>query len=100
MFSQAQKQAQQGNSNQYFFDTNKYSSDEEESEERGGRKRRGRGDGPPNKKFQQQITTENCWFCLANVNLEKHLVVSVGSSVYMAMPKGPLTDGKFCRNYE
>lgn len=33
-----------------------------------------------------------CWFCLSNVDAEKHLIVSIGSSCYAAMPKGPLTD--------
>ncbi|CAI5451942.1 unnamed protein product [Caenorhabditis angaria] len=44
-------------------------------------------DGPRNKQPQAP-----CWFCLSNVDAEKHLVVSVGNSCYAAMPKGPLTN--------
>jgi len=31
-----------------------------------------------------------CWFCLASPTCEKHLLVSIGTQVYVAMPKGPL----------
>ncbi|KAI8338789.1 CwfJ C-terminus 1-domain-containing protein-like protein [Choanephora cucurbitarum] len=31
-----------------------------------------------------------CWFCLANPNLEKHLIVSIGSELYMTLAKGPV----------
>jgi len=34
---------------------------------------------------------EGCWFCLANPQVEKHLVVSVGSECYLALAKGALT---------
>lgn len=33
-----------------------------------------------------------CWFCLASPSCETHLVVCVGPSAYVAMPKGPLCD--------
>jgi len=32
-----------------------------------------------------------CWFCLASPEVEKHLVVSVGSHCYLALAKGGLT---------
>jgi hypothetical protein len=75
-FRKAKQQAQEGgNSSQYFFDTAHYSDEEEEEHEGGrGRKRRGKGDGPEIKKFQQQITEDQCWFCLSNVKAERHLV--------------------------
>lgn len=38
-------------------------------------------------------TRSNCWFCLAAPNVEKHLIVSVGESAYLACPKGQLTTG-------
>ena len=34
---------------------------------------------------------EGCWFCLANPQVEKHLVVSVGAECYLALAKGGLT---------
>lgn len=39
-------------------------------------------------KFDQS----KCWFCLASTNVEKHLVVSVGLKVYLAVAKGALVD--------
>ncbi len=32
-----------------------------------------------------------CWFCLSSPQVEKHLIVSVGEHVYLALPKGGLT---------
>lgn len=32
-----------------------------------------------------------CWFCLSSPQVEKHLVVSVGTQVYLALAKGGLT---------
>jgi hypothetical protein len=38
------------------------------------------------------LTVANdCFFCLSNVNVAKHLVVSIGTEVYLALAKGPLT---------
>ncbi|CAI4231518.1 unnamed protein product [Auanema sp. JU1783] len=56
--------------------------------DRGGRKRRGRDGGPSERKQP----TGPCWFCLSNNDAEKHLVVSVGDTCYVAMPKGPLVE--------
>ncbi|KAG9301010.1 hypothetical protein G9A89_018962 [Geosiphon pyriformis] len=33
-----------------------------------------------------------CWFCLRNPQLEKHMVLSVASEIYMAVAKGGLID--------
>ncbi|MED6245842.1 hypothetical protein ATANTOWER_008974 [Ataeniobius toweri] len=35
--------------------------------------------------------TGPCWFCLASPQVEKHLVVSIGTHCYLALAKGPLT---------
>ncbi|CAN9508519.1 unnamed protein product [Ophioblennius macclurei] len=35
--------------------------------------------------------TGPCWFCLASPQVEKHLVVSIGSNCYLAVAKGGLT---------
>jgi hypothetical protein len=37
------------------------------------------------------ILANDCFFCLSNVNVAKHLVVSIGTEVYLALAKGPLT---------
>lgn len=37
------------------------------------------------------FVSETCWFCLSSPTVEKHLVISVGSHTYIALPKGPLT---------
>nr|XP_057921782.1 CWF19-like protein 1 isoform X2 [Doryrhamphus excisus] len=34
-----------------------------------------------------------CWFCLASPEVEKHLVVSIGTHCYLALAKGGLTPG-------
>ncbi|KAI5853571.1 CwfJ C-terminus 1-domain-containing protein-like protein [Tricharina praecox] len=34
---------------------------------------------------------ENCFFCLSNPALEKHLIVSIGNEAYLTTAKGPLT---------
>ena len=33
-------------------------------------------------------TSTSCWFCLASPNVEKHLVVTIATEVYIALPKG------------
>ncbi|TMS03105.1 CWF19-like protein 1, partial [Larimichthys crocea] len=35
--------------------------------------------------------TGPCWFCLASPQVEKHLVISIGTHCYLAMAKGGLT---------
>ncbi|KAI0928971.1 hypothetical protein AcW2_004809 [Taiwanofungus camphoratus] len=48
---------------------------------RGGRGTR----GPP-----KEIGPDECWFCLSNPNLAKHLIVSIGSECYVTLPKGQI----------
>jgi hypothetical protein len=36
-------------------------------------------------------TPDTCFFCLSNPQVEKHLVVSIGSEAYLTTAKGPLT---------
>jgi hypothetical protein len=33
-------------------------------------------------------TADECWFCLSNPNLAKHLIVAVGGECYLTLPKG------------
>ncbi|KAK6053841.1 g-patch domain protein [Cooperia oncophora] len=68
----------------YRFDM---SEEVEDKVDRGGRKRR-QNDFPSGEK----VPAAPCWFCLSNVDVEKHLVVSVGDQCYAAMPKGPLVE--------
>lgn len=37
------------------------------------------------------IVVKSCWFCLSNPDLEKHLIVSIGSEMYATLAKGPVT---------
>jgi hypothetical protein len=32
--------------------------------------------------------SQECWFCLSGANVEKHMVVSVGMEMYIALAKG------------
>uniref|UniRef100_A0A671MGQ4 CWF19-like protein 1 n=1 Tax=Sinocyclocheilus anshuiensis TaxID=1608454 RepID=A0A671MGQ4_9TELE len=38
-----------------------------------------------------ELPTGPCWFCLASPEVEKHLVISIGTHCYMALAKGGLT---------
>ncbi|KAJ3164419.1 hypothetical protein HDU88_005296 [Geranomyces variabilis] len=40
----------------------------------------------------QQKDANQCWFCLSNPQLEKQLIVSVGSEAYVTLAKGGLVD--------
>eukprot|EP00116_Pleurobrachia_bachei_P001584 sb/3461846/ len=50
-----------------------------------GEKRKMPGSDQPNKRG------DSCWFCLKSPNVEKHLVISVGGSMYLALAKGALS---------
>lgn len=41
--------------------------------------------GPP-----KEIGPDECWFCLSNPNLAKHLIVSIGTECYLTLPKGQI----------
>ena len=70
------------NSNQFFYDMNA------KMEEDGRGKKRKR-DGEPQTAARP---SGPCWFCLSSAEVEKHLIVSVGSHAYLALPKGGLTE--------
>ncbi|XP_064073797.1 CWF19-like protein 1 isoform X2 [Vanessa tameamea] len=67
---------------QFFFNMDAADDDH------GKRKRKG-GDNPERKR--KEFDPDTCWFCLSSPTVEKHLVISVGSHCYLALPKGPLT---------
>merc|ERR1719379_480145 len=50
----------------------------------------------PRKKREIQIVIEphsECWFCLVNPKVEKHMIVSATTEVYVATARGPITPG-------
>ncbi|XP_013396694.1 CWF19-like protein 1 isoform X2 [Lingula anatina] len=80
---QAKPKAQEESSTQFFYDMS------------GGQGKKRPGDktkGPPEKKQQRKPPqpTGPCWFCLGSPEVEKHLVISIGTQVYLALAKGPL----------
>lgn len=38
------------------------------------------------------LKPQDCWFCLANPKVTKHLIVSLGNAVYLSIAKGSLVD--------
>jgi len=44
---------------------------------------------------REEFPRASCWFCLSNPNVERHLVVSVGTFSYMALAKGGI-NGQHC----
>ena len=54
-----------------------------EIERSGARPRRQRRTEAP-------VGPDQCWFCLSNPAVEKHLIVAVGMECYVALPKGQL----------
>ncbi|KAH7911427.1 CwfJ C-terminus 1-domain-containing protein-like protein [Hygrophoropsis aurantiaca] len=38
----------------------------------------------------KEIGPDECWFCLSNPNLAKHLIVSIGTECYVTLPKGQI----------
>ncbi|XP_018327175.1 CWF19-like protein 1 [Agrilus planipennis] len=71
-----------GNSGQYFYDVDSYNAEEEE-----GKKHR-----PHNKRQRVEFDQSKCWFCLASPSVEKHLIITVGEDVYLALAKGGLVE--------
>ncbi|XP_075615173.1 CWF19-like protein 1 isoform X1 [Balearica regulorum gibbericeps] len=69
---------------QFFFDLNKHQ----------GKKRpssgKERGNSQPKQAKKPPQPTGPCWFCLASPEVEKHLVVSIGTHCYLALAKGGL----------
>ncbi|XP_019367728.1 PREDICTED: CWF19-like protein 1 isoform X2 [Gavialis gangeticus] len=71
---------------QFFFDLSKQQ----------GKKRP--SDGKEGRHFQSKQArkppqpTGPCWFCLASPEVEKHLVVSIGTHCYLALAKGGLSN--------
>lgn len=75
------KGSQAGGGQQFFYDMD--ATDD-------SKKRRGQGERFERKR--QAIDQNTCWFCLGSPSVEKHLVVSIGEQVYLALAKGGLTE--------
>ncbi|KFV69332.1 CWF19-like 1, partial [Dryobates pubescens] len=70
---------------QFFFDLKKQHQGKKRPS--GGRER---GDCQPKQAKKPPQPTGPCWFCLASPEVEKHLVVSIGTHCYLALAKGGL----------
>ncbi|CAB3387551.1 Hypothetical predicted protein [Cloeon dipterum] len=66
-------------SNQFFYDM-------DAPADGGARKKQKRGE-----RSEGQANQGPCWFCLSSPQVEKHMVISVGAEVYLALAKGGLT---------
>ncbi|KAL7073260.1 hypothetical protein ACQ4LE_007326 [Meloidogyne hapla] len=84
------RRREEGNSVQFFFDNTTNYENEELQEGQGRRKGGKRRGGEKFNEKRPKIDPSTCWFCLSNIDAEKHLIVSVGTNCYAAMPKGPL----------
>ncbi|KAK7038075.1 nuclear protein [Favolaschia claudopus] len=71
-----------GSEGAHFVDDCPLSSQRPREDHR-GQGRRGRG--PP-----KEIAPDECWFCLSNPNLAKHLIVAIGAECYVTLPKGQI----------
>ncbi|XP_059619682.1 CWF19-like protein 1 homolog [Phlebotomus argentipes] len=69
---------------QYFYDM--------DTERHQGKRFSQDGSGRPKKRPRQEFSQEKCWFCLSSANVEKHLIVAIGESFYIALAKGPLNE--------
>ncbi|XP_036432573.1 CWF19-like protein 1 isoform X2 [Colossoma macropomum] len=78
---------------QFFFDLGQKKQQHHRHQQNQGRKRQSEGDGSsqPKQPRKPPQPTGPCWFCLASPEVEKHLVISIGTHCYMAMAKGCLT---------
>ncbi|XP_033102373.1 CWF19-like protein 1 [Anneissia japonica] len=70
-------------SNQYFFSTDQPQASQKRQRDHQG----GSGSRKPRK---HPKPSGPCWFCLGSPEVEKHLVVSVGITTYLALAKGGL----------
>ncbi|KAM9197030.1 CWF19-like protein 1 isoform 3-T3 [Dugong dugon] len=72
---------------QFFFDLN-----EKQGRKRSSTGRDGKSSPHPKQPCKPPQPPGSCWFCLASPEVEKHLVVSVGTHCYLALAKGGLSD--------
>jgi Protein similar to CwfJ C-terminus 1. len=70
---------------QFFFDM----------EAKSDKKRTKQSDGGLNKRAKLEFDQAKCWFCLSSPEVSKHLVISVGNEIYIALAKGGLVEDHF-----
>lgn len=77
----------QEKSTQFFYDMNA------SSDSRRGKRGRNDDGGQERKKRERPVfDQEKCWFCLSSPQVEKHLVISIGTEAYLALAKGGIVD--------
>ncbi|XP_054688169.1 CWF19-like protein 1 isoform X1 [Grus americana] len=69
---------------QFFFDLSKHQGKKRPSSGKES------GNSQPKQAKKPPQPTGPCWFCLASPEVEKHLVVSIGTHCYLALAKGGL----------
>ncbi|KAL7413774.1 CwfJ C-terminus 1-domain-containing protein-like protein [Mrakia frigida] len=45
---------------------------------------------PPGMERKPELGPAECWFCLSNPKVTKHLIVAIGTETYVTLPKGQL----------
>ncbi|XP_069681635.1 CWF19-like protein 1 [Periplaneta americana] len=70
----------QERSSQFFYDMDSH-------EEDGNSRKKVKKD---DKRQPIVFDQESCWFCLSSAAVEKHLIISIGNEVYLALAKGGL----------
>lgn len=48
-----------------------------------------------NKRQRPEFDQAKCWFCLSSPEVSKHLVISVGAEIYLALARGGLVENHF-----
>ncbi|CAK9830877.1 CWF19-like protein 1 [Anthophora retusa] len=69
---------------QFFYDMDSQDSNKRSRFSQGSNKR-------PKPEFDQA----KCWFCLSSPEVSKHLVISVGTEIYVALARGGLVENHF-----
>uniref|UniRef100_A0A4W4GL74 CWF19-like protein 1 n=1 Tax=Electrophorus electricus TaxID=8005 RepID=A0A4W4GL74_ELEEL len=72
---------------QFFFDLGQKKKPQQQRKRQSDRE----AAGQPKQPRRPPQPTGPCWFCLASPEVEKHLVISIGTHCYMAVAKGCLT---------
>ncbi|KAL6267642.1 hypothetical protein P5V15_000716 [Pogonomyrmex californicus] len=57
--------------------------------------KRSRHQNSGNKKTKMEFDQSKCWFCLSSPVVSKHLVISIGTEIYLALARGGLVEDHF-----
>ena len=58
-------------------------------------KRKNKQSDQHNKRAKFEFDQAKCWFCLSSPEVSKHLVISVGNEIYLALAKGGVVEDHF-----